>query len=1558
MSVTRVLNANLAYIALASFILLLGLLIYRIAHILVSLVLDAMLVTLTARMDMLGNRGGTKLQRFAQLGLVGNAAQFACVLLLAAVRLLVSVFNAMCTVVLALLPFVVLSCVLALVQLEWYRSIAVLTDLFSSAAFTNTLHAVVLTPLQVIEAVTANLVPLWNLGVYVFLQAPMQLLMWLLRGDGAYHLTRALHEVAATAPAIVAAGRDFVAANSPGACPTAVCLSFSNSSNSNSSCVGLSAAMLAQGCLNPAHRELELEPALGHLRSAAAHVLLGLGTSCTALGLLLNVTLYPAVDPSLWYAADRVANAFLTATVVAPITAAQRCGLIVGGFEARPAMCMPDFSHTFELLAQAALSVGDVITHWLDALFVLLFDQSTIQVACGGNNGGGGTTLTGDDPATRALFGPNVTVLVRLTDATFALTDGVSVVWVDDGTLQKKAYAPQAWPIAANPAYGVARVLLADGASMGLLGCACVDDNDAGLRLQCAVISRATSGVILPPAAFSLASEARLLTCDRVRVSVETLRWQQTHAIVSQFSPTRKPTAAAAAAVWVIPICGGGSKNALACLPERTFTRGVCFPYCLGVLLASANGGQPLILRGAAEWNSGVLLSARDCSAAAAASTPTAAQKQAETTCTVGADAAGAGLPQSATGAHADCAYSATCTAFVGGVNDANRTHGFDVQTPIHANDGARLVLDGQPLVLSGGTFIRQTLDGERLDFPTLVNDRSGEFSFDNLAPAGVAAFGDMPPYVQANGVVPMNPAVLLPDQSMMWVANPSYDAFQAFAQYCATQGRVSETQLMLLSNYRPMRLQRALLVQSDLCYQTVGGQQVCSTNNDDAVKVEVEVGDHPIPALSSNEVQRTGDLYDLCASGAVFDLYAERLEFFDGGNVAIAVRQGTMADLGRLLMMSSSAPFGRTVFYFASTTTTNTTTTRQGRPFQPPAYGLDGTREDVTLLFQTCPALRVLPDAGAVAGHSLAALVRFAGTGANAALNPFAVLELLEARGARACPEDALGHGALADCGSALYSLDAAFAETYAASSATWAVIAWAVGVVLPSVAQSETTTQQVLSHFLEGAAVVGDATHLVAMYDVPDLMSFADVGIERLLQGDLARRRRLMGLASSMASAGRSAAASGGGSVVGHVSGAFKYGIKGFFSLARNLISAVLQGAVFSGADLGAVVASQSPPATLAIAAVGAPAVAWSHFTYRVLSVAVIDVVARARNGDVSVAPLFRYIHDALDAYETLIHARHTQACAGLRWMLGYSTQLGRYVYYNCRAGADLARATLLLGDTFFVDMLLYRCLCVSPGGQDYLAYALAHCADYIPATRMGYWQSTLAAAATGGVPAMCRMYLSGIENQTYSLFDPWLVDAMASVEALGSVLNELTRAATGSLSHSSSCKNTALTRSNPSAVVLMPLPIAHYQVCGKTDACRALCADPIQVFEFQRRRVAASGGAMTVPYAYDMSVESPFFNRYNSDDASAGGGGAVMAMASLPVANATDGCRAACGSSSNASRCLAALLHRGDDKDLRVDFFCMPDPALLRATVFPTGVDGFDLGGSAAMRAKQVR
>ena len=126
------------------------------------------------------------------------------------------------------------------------------------------------------------------------------------------------------------------------------------------------------------------------------------------------------------------------------------------------------------------------------------------------------------------------------------------------------------------------------------------------------------------------------------------------------------------------------------------------------------------------------------------------------------------------------------------------------------------------------------------------------------------------------------------------------------------------------------------------------------------------------------------------------------------------------------------------------------------------------------------------------------------------------------------------------------------------------------------------------------------------------------------------------------------------------------------------------------------------------------------------------------------------------------------------------------------------------------------------------------------------------------------MCDAYLSGIEHQTDGLFDPWLVHATASVEALGGVLNELLLLSSSSTEGGGQQQQCAPSPSNPSAILLTPLPIAHFQVCGKTDACRALCSVNIAIFNAELDRVRGGGSPNVAPFAFDVSGESPLFNR----------------------------------------------------------------------------------------------
>ena len=99
-------------------------------------------------------------------------------------------------------------------------------------------------------------------------------------------------------------------------------------------------------------------------------------------------------------------------------------------------------------------------------------------------------------------------------------------------------------------------------------------------------------------------------------------------------------------------------------------------------------------------------------------------------------------------------------------------------------------------------------------------------------------------------------------------------------------------------------------------------------------------------------------------------------------------------------------------------------------------------------------------------------------------------------------------------------------------------------------------------------------------------------------------------------------------------------------------------------------------------------------------------------------------------------------------------------------------------------------------------------------------------------------------------------------------------------------------------------------------------------------------------------------PHNHRYASLDQQAGKfAGILMAMASVPAANASVGCPGRC-STLGGSRCLATVLAlSGRSGLLRVDFFCLPDPSMVQSSMFPTGVDSFELYDSDTLQTAQV-
>ena len=624
------------------------------------------------------------------MGLVGYGVQFIVLVCLSALRLVTSCLRVVLFVAYTLLPFILLSVGLSLMQERWNESVAVLTDVFNGP-LSSTVRSLVLTPILILDSVASATLPVYNFLVFAFVQMPVEILKFLLfKSDGPQHFMLALRALAAAAPELIRGGRAFVSANGMDACSSTYCIP-------NASCVRLADNVIAQACFDPQQRELDLLPALVHVQQAAAHGVMSLGASCQSAALILNVTLFPLTDPIAWFALDRAVNALLSGLVVAPLIAVQRCS-IAGGFMARPAMCTPDLGHAWGLAATAMLSLGDALTHWTDALYLIVFEGDTIEKAC--TNANDYEDGLWADPAVRRLFGSNATALVRLSPQAFALTDGVSIVYVYESPMVK-AYIPFAWPFPINTGYGVASVWLPSGVDagdggVGLFGCECTDTTTTtttttALSVRCATVTRSGS-VYITPVEFSLGAEAQLLTCDRVRINVQSLRWSRRRAAVVHLgggggapppacaSGVGAGCLAADAAVWLMPVCGTGesSQKALACFSEKSFTRGICFPYCMGLRMQHEGLVRPVMMRGAAEWTGGVIIASRDCVPITTTTTTTSGSGGGaeegggggRTVCTVAADATGSKLPQVAsttttTGgviSTPKCVWSSTCT--------------------------------------------------------------------------------------------------------------------------------------------------------------------------------------------------------------------------------------------------------------------------------------------------------------------------------------------------------------------------------------------------------------------------------------------------------------------------------------------------------------------------------------------------------------------------------------------------------------------------------------------------------------------------------------------------------------------------------------------------------------------------------------------------------------------------------------------------------------------------------------------------------------------------------
>jgi hypothetical protein len=1333
MSPTLAINTHLDLVAAVSAVWLVGIVLYRVVQLLVGMLLDA-IPLFAPRAD----EAETPLKRFAVRGLVGAALQFGVTVLSVLARGALAMLRAAGWVLWTLLPMLCLALALVLVHERWSDTMLTLTSVMNGPGG-DVLRWLVLTPLTLLDALGTYVFPIWNLLVLILFWSPLQLVAWLLSSSGAVELVWAARELGAAVPALVPSAEAFVRANARLECPLETCvpwrnLSLTAANDTNltaavryeQTCTRVSLAVAAQACLDPRFRTFDFLPAMAHAQRASAHLVTGLSFSCRALWVLVHVALFPLTDPSMWYALDRALNAALFTIVGTPTSAALRCNM-AGGFAKRPAMCTPDFAPAWALGSEAALALGDALTHWFKAAYMWLLQGQTAMQA---NTCSDATPYTaGLWPAAAVLFGSNgnttqrrPTALVRLGDGRgFAVTDGDSVLWGQDLPRLRWTPSPQAWPFRIDVAWGVATVKV-PGGGWGLLGCQCAP------ALRCAIIAseNATQSWELPME-FSLAAETQLLTCERMRVSVQSVRWGRMRPS-SLADSVAVGMSDADAAIYVVPICGGTGVQAAACLPSKTFTRGICFPYCMALHLVNEGVHRPITVRGASEWTQGLVLSGMDCASTTTTTTTTTTSddKSSRTLCRVNADVASSFIADGAVDGNAQCTRSMVCTSVL---PDKTVRADYATFTPrVGEDNGVRLVLDGQPLAIGGGIQLRaQTLSDGRVvyDFPSLVGNQANEFTIEPLSPWGVPLNQTPPLYVpkkksSAHHGIPYNPGTLGRGDTLWFASNPSYDALSAFLDYCQSEGKSVEAQLVVLSNYAPPQVQRVVTAQ-DACY-VMADDDASLRCRDDMLRVLTLP--RALPLLTGDDAVFER-LYTLCASGEdggdarLLDLYVEGLEYWDEANIAVAVRRGTLRDLG--VLMHSDSIAGATAYYFVSPLTMEA---RADVPW--PNSPLSALTPSGLPPVTTCPLLAAnVPDVGAVVGRSLSGTLHLLSTVSNAFFNPFAFEELLDARVVEACPDNALRHSALAECGFALLSLDGAFQEAYAASHAVWEIALWFVDLVFASDAGSvdilgRPLTAAVVRNFLQGLTVIGDATRVTTLFDIEAWLSSMDLNAQAFLEEGGMKRRRL--LAKNGGGGGSKDKKSKG--VMGYAHSGLMSGVRGFASLV-NFVGSMLSGQLFAGADFGALLSTSGAHEQLAGAVFAAPPIAFAEFTYRVLMPLAVDVMASVKGGKPSVASIWQNIGASRDLFDTIVDARLRQACSGLRLMMGYDSQVGQALYWSCRTGADVAPAMLQVLSTVLSDVPLYRCLCVYPAGQVYLDYVQTHCLQYIPPTRKAYWQ-----------------------------------------------------------------------------------------------------------------------------------------------------------------------------------------------------------------------------------------
>lgn len=290
-------------------------------------------------------------------------------------------------------------------------------------------------------------------------------------------------------------------------------------------------------CFEAGERIFDFLTPMAHLRNFVAYGCQWLREMCYVASGPMDLATFPIMDINFAKGVHFVANSAIYAVFHVPAVTVERCNR----FRADGAiMCVPDFEPVFNMMTSGFSYLGQFMDNWLDILVLI------VEGSLGRPSPPCSTVpdLLKDFDFQASTFGSNETIIVGMTEHMFARTDGNSVHYFSLERDWQTVVHRDAFPFDVDTRYGVAAVSHFSDAdhdpkgddTTALLGCAC-GYGSQGITITCGV-AMFTDAVPaeqrIVPVQFQLPSTGQLLSCSKVLVRVESIRWP-----VSRFTATR-----------------------------------------------------------------------------------------------------------------------------------------------------------------------------------------------------------------------------------------------------------------------------------------------------------------------------------------------------------------------------------------------------------------------------------------------------------------------------------------------------------------------------------------------------------------------------------------------------------------------------------------------------------------------------------------------------------------------------------------------------------------------------------------------------------------------------------------------------------------------------------------------------------------------------------------------------------------------------------------------------------------------------------------------------------